>query len=225
MLHEAKMAPNALLYNMSNSDTYKGTPMNIVVYCGSSTPTNPHFRECACKLGTWIAANGHTLVYGGSSVGLMGMVSRAALDRDGTVYGVEPQFFIEAGVAQHELSKLYVTDDMTQRKATMIELGDVFVALPGGVGTLEEISEIFSRIRLGLEPNECFLLNVDGFYDPLRNLLNAMLNQGFLSQEDMNRIHFPETIEEFARMFEYSQSHPTKPRTTAPELRSPAARD
>lgn len=174
--------------------------MNIVVYCGSSTPENPRFSECARELGRLIAQNGHSLVYGGSSIGLMGVISRSALDHGGAVYGVEPRFFIEAGVAQHDLTRLYVTDSMAQRKTKMIELGDAFVAIPGGVGTLEEISEIFSRIRLGLGPSECFLLNVDGFYDPLRALLESMREQGFLSRREMESIHFPADAKEFADM-------------------------
>lgn len=192
--------------------------MNIAVYCGSSSAKNPHFTECARELGEWIARNGHTLVYGGSSIGMMGVVSRAALDAGGKVYGVEPRFFIEAGVAQHDLTHLYVTDDMTQRKAKMIELADTFVAIPGGVGTLEEISEIFSRIRLGLGPDECFLMNIDGFYNPLRDLLRSMFDQGFLSQVDIDRIHFPESVEEFAGMLDESQKNPAQHLATAPEM-------
>lgn len=192
--------------------------MNIAVYCGSSSAKNPHFTECARELGEWIARNGHTLIYGGSSIGLMGVVSRAVLDASGKVYGVEPRFFIEAGVAQHDLTHLYVTDDMTQRKAKMIELADTFVAIPGGVGTLEEISEIFSRIRLGLGPDECFLMNIDGFYNPLRDLLRSMFDQGFLSQVDIDRIHFPQSVEEFAGMLERSRENPAPHRATAPEM-------
>ena len=137
------------------------------MYCGSNPGDDPRFIEEARALGAWIAREGHTLVYGGSSVGLMGAVSRAALEGGAPVIGVEPAFFIEAGVAQHDLTELIVCETMSERKAKMIELGDVFVALPGGVGTLEEITEIFTRVRLDMGPHECFLLNIDGFYDPL----------------------------------------------------------
>lgn len=108
--------------------------------------------------GAWIGDSGNTLVYGGSSVGLMGLISRVVLEHGGEVYGVEPQFFTDAGVEQQDLTELYVVENMSERKAKMIELGDVFVALPGGVGTLEEISEIMSRIRLHLTPGPCFAL-------------------------------------------------------------------
>ena len=150
--------------------------MNITVYCGSNFGDDPRFEEAARDLGAWIARAGHTLVYGGSSVGLMGAVSRAAIDGGAPVIGVEPAFFIEAGVAQHDLTELFVTDTMGERKAKMIELGEVFVALPGGVGTLEEISEILTRVRLDLGPHECFLLNIDGFYDPLAAFLLELGN-------------------------------------------------
>lgn len=192
--------------------------MNVVVYCGSNGGADARFAECARDLGAWIASRGHALVYGGSSVGLMGVVSRAVLDGGGAAYGVEPRFFIEAGVAQHDLTELVEVETMGERKAKMIELGDVFVAIPGGVGTLEEISEIMSRIRLGLGPNECYFLNVGGFYDPLRALLENMLAQGFVEQPDMERIHFPESVDDLTASIERGQSRPARRLVTASEL-------
>lgn len=192
--------------------------MNVTVYCGSSPCLNPHFELAACELGAWLASAGHALVYGGSSVGLMGVISRTVLEAGGTVYGVEPRFFIEAGVAQHDLTELYVVETMSERKAKMIELGDAFVALPGGVGTLEEISEIFSRIRLGFEPAECYLLNIDGFYDELRRFLLTMSDEGFLSTTDIERFRFPESVDELAAMLEERERKPLQPRATATEL-------
>ncbi len=217
--------------------------MNITVYCGSNPGADPRFAEAARELGTWIGASGHCLVYGGSSVGLMGAVSRAALDAGGRVEGVEPQFFIDAGVAQHDLTELHVVEtmghrkammielgdafvaggrvegvepqffidagvaqhDLTElhvvetmghRKAMMIELGDAFVALPGGMGTLEEISEVMSQIRLRMGPARCHLLNLGGFYDPLAELLRAMVGQGFLDDYELDRICFPASVGE-----------------------------
>ena len=182
--------------------------MNITVYCGSNPGDDPAFMETARALGTWIAQAGHTLVYGGSSVGLMGAVSRAALDAGGTVIGVEPEFFIEAGVAQHDLTELVVVKTMSERKAKMIELGDVFVALPGGVGTLEEISEVFTRVRLDMGPHECFLLNIDGFYEPLRAFLASMVDHRFFDECDLDRCLFPTSVEEFAHLVETASSRP-----------------
>ncbi len=176
--------------------------MNIAVYCGSNHGANPHFEEAAHKLGVWIARRGHTLVYGGSSVGLMGTVSKAAIQEGGKVYGVEPRFFIEAGVAQHDLTELYVVETMSERKAKMIELADVFITLPGGVGTLEEASEILSRVRLGLGPHTCYVLNIDGYYDALEQLLHNMLEQDFIFPSDLEHYQFLTSIDELLRHIE-----------------------
>ena len=98
---------------------------------------------------------------------------------------------------------------MAQRKAKMIELGDAFVALPGGVGTLEEISEIFTRVRLDMGPHECFLLNIDGFYDPLRLFLESMVEHRFFDQCDLDRCHFPRSVEELARLLSTADTRRT----------------
>ena len=182
--------------------------MNITVYCGSAMGDSPAIVEAARQLGRWIGESGNRLVYGGSSVGLMGVVSRAALEAGAEVDGVEPQFFIDAGVEHHDLTNLFVVETMAERKTMMIGLGDVFVALPGGVGTLEEISEILTRVRLDMGPHECFMLNIDGFYDPLIAFLEEMIAHGFFDREDMDRVHFPNTVEELAEMVAYSQEHP-----------------
>lgn len=184
--------------------------MNITVYCGSNPGDDPRFIEEARALGAWIAREGHTLVYGGSSVGLMGAVSRAALEGGAPVIGVEPAFFIEAGVAQHDLTELIVCETMGERKAKMIELGDVFVALPGGVGTLEEISEIITRVRLDLGPHECFLLNIDDFYNPLAAFLTSMVDHRFFDQCDLDRCLFPRSVDELAHLVATAD---TRPRT------------
>lgn len=170
--------------------------MNIAVYCGSSPLATPCFIEAASDLGRWIGSQGHRLVYGGSAIGLMGAVSRATLEAGGEAVGVEPGFFIEAGVAQHDLTELIVVETMGERKAKMIELADVFVALPGGVGTLEEISEVMSLIRLGMETGPCYLLNLCGFYDGLEALVGAMLDAAFLDECDRGQILFPRTVDE-----------------------------
>lgn len=192
--------------------------MNIAVYCGSSPQATPCYIEAATALGCWIGSNGHRLVYGGSAIGLMGAVSRATLDAGGEVVGVEPGFFIEAGVAQHDLTELIVVDTMAERKAKMIELADVFVALPGGIGTLEEISEIMSCVRLGLDVAECYLLNVDGFYDPLIALLKSMVRHGFLDQVDLDRYLFPADVHELCEMVSAFQRNPKSCLATATEL-------
>lgn len=170
--------------------------MNIAVYCGSTFGKDDAFKTATQDLGRWIGEQGHNLVYGGSSVGLMGTVARTVLDAGGKVYGVEPRFFIEAGVAQESLTELYVVESMSERKAKMIELADVFVALPGGTGTLEEISEIMSRIRLNLEANPCYFLNINGFYNPLKSFLDDLLRHDFINQGNIDRYIFCDSVEE-----------------------------
>ncbi len=192
--------------------------MNITVYCGSSMPENRAFQQVARELGEWIAREGHELVYGGSRVGLMGIVSGTVLEAGGRVHGVETSFFVDAGVARDNLTELFVVDTMAERKAKMIELGDAFVALPGGVGTLEEMSEIMSRIRLGMDPSACYFLNIDGFYDNLRAFLDDMVREGFLDDVDLGRICFPETLDELVRLLEADFANPRESFATAAEM-------
>ncbi len=192
--------------------------MNITVYCGSSMPENRAFQQVARELGEWIAREGHELVYGGSRVGLMGIVSGTVLEAGGRVHGVETSFFVDAGVARDNLTELFVVDTMAERKAKMIELGDAFVALPGGVGTLEEMSEIMSRIRLGMDPSACYFLNIDGFYDNLRAFLDDMVLEGFLDDVDLGRICFPETLDELVRLLEADFANPRESFATAAEM-------
>lgn len=172
--------------------------MNITVYCGSGMGNKPAYIEAATELGLWIAQGGHRLVYGGSAIGLMGVISRTVLENGGEVVGVEPQFFIDAGVEQHDLTELIVVETMAERKTKMFEIGEAFVALPGGVGTLEEITEIMSRMRLRLTKAPCVMLNIDGFYDEFEVLLDKMADSGFLDRDERDAFIFAETVVETA---------------------------
>ncbi|WP_370856560.1 TIGR00730 family Rossman fold protein, partial [Megasphaera sp.] len=116
--------------------------MNITVYLGSRCGNRSYYADYACALGSWIARHGHTLVYGGSRTGLMGKLADGALQAGGQVIGVEPQFFMDEELQHEGLTKLIVTPDMTSRKQQMMDLGDIFLAFPGGIGTLEEISQV-----------------------------------------------------------------------------------
>ena len=122
--------------------------MNITVYLGANKGIDDTFSIAVRELGKWIGANGHTLIYGGSKTGLMGELAESVLMEGGRVTGVEPQFFVEAEVQYDEITELIVTKDMTERKTKMIELGDAFIAFPGGTGTLEEITEVMSKLFL-----------------------------------------------------------------------------
>lgn len=163
--------------------------MNITVYCASAPGDLPAWNTAADDLGRWIARNGHQLVYGGADVGLMGTLANAVLAGNGSVHGVAPRFLYDREITHGGLTELEIVDTMSQRKERMIELGDVFVALPGGPGTLEEISEIFSLIKLKRPPGICVLYDIEGFYEPLVELLDSMEDHGFFLSNDRARIH------------------------------------
>ena len=170
--------------------------MNITVYLGSSIGDDPDYRKEAEHLGEWIGKNGHRLVYGGSHLGLMGVLSNAVLDSGGTVTGVMPEFMIASGRAGGKSIELIRVKDMAERKKKMLELGDAFIALPGGPGTLEEISEAISGLRLRLHTRPCILLNVNGYYDPLIRMFDSMEKSGFVRPEELRYVHFAECTED-----------------------------
>ena len=170
--------------------------MNITVYLGAFEGKDPKLAEAVRELGTWIGESGNLLVYGGSKSGLMGLLAESALNAGGQVTGVEPQFFIDEGFQYEELTELIVTKDMTERKNKMIELGDAFIAFPGGTGTLEEISEVMSRISLKQLNAPCILYNLNGYYDGLKSLLAHMIDMGLSSEERQKGICFADNLKQ-----------------------------
>lgn len=176
--------------------------MNITVYLGSSEGTDPSLREAVAALGTWIGQSGNALVYGGSKSGLMGVLAESVVEAGGEATGVEPQFFIDQVLQYEGLTRLIATKDMTERKALMIELGDAFVAMPGGTGTLEEISEIMSKICLGHLDAPCILYNHNGYYDGLKQLLQNMVAEGLAAEQNIARIQFPSSIPELCALLQ-----------------------
>lgn len=176
--------------------------MNITVYCGSSLGIDPDFAVQTRELGTWIAGHHHTLIYGGSNVGLMGLISNTVLDGGGEVVGVLPDILMEREPPSERLTKFYQVATMAERKAKMIELGDVFVALPGGPGTLEELSEIMSLVKIGTPPGYLFLLNVNGYYDELSACFGRMLEHGFMTSRMRSYLAIPASVHELVTMLE-----------------------
>ena len=172
--------------------------MNITVYLGANAGNDPALAEAVRELGSWIGANGHRLVYGGSRSGLMGQLAQSALDAGGTVTGVEPQFFVQQELQHDGLTELIVTEDMTDRKTKMIELGDAFIAFPGGTGTLEEIAEVMSAVSLGHLSAPCILYNLDGYYNDLKALLGHMIDKGLSSPRRQHGIYFADDLREIA---------------------------
>ena len=178
--------------------------MNITVYLGSARGNDPKYAEEVIKLGTWIGRAGHRLLYGGCRIGLMGELAEAVLQAGGEVIGIEPGFFVESCLQHDGITELIVTETMAERKAKLIEMGDAFIAFPGGTGTLEEIAEVMSQVRLGYNDRPCIILNLDGFYEPLRSLLDHMVREGFLDQESREKFVFladTESVAEFAEQY------------------------
>jgi uncharacterized protein (TIGR00730 family) len=153
------------------------------VFCGSSPGSDPRYREAASALGTALAGSGRRLVFGGGRVGLMGALADAVLAAGGTAVGVIPQHLVEREVAHLGLTELRVVDSMHERKATMAELSDAFVVLPGGIGTLEEFFEVWTWGQLGLHHKPYGLLNVGGFFDPLLAFIGHAMAARFIRPE------------------------------------------
>lgn len=177
--------------------------MNITVYLGANEGNDPFFKEAVRELGAWIGTNGNTLVYGGSKSGLMGELAESVLQAGGKVIGVEPQFFIDAGFVYDEITELITTKDMSERKAKMIELGDVFIAFPGGTGTLEEITEVMSKVSLKHLDALCILYNLNGYYDSLKQLLDHMIEMDLSAEEKQEGIYFVENLEEIQKIIQH----------------------
>lgn len=152
----------------------------VCVYCGSSPGAQPAYAEAARALGTLLAVEGIGLVTGGGRVGLMGAVADAVLAAGGEAVGVIPQALVDREVAHEGLTRLHVVQTMHERKALMADLSDAFVALPGGLGTLEEISEMLTWAQLGIHHKPCGLLNVAGYYAPLVQFLDHAVEERFV---------------------------------------------
>ncbi len=170
--------------------------MNITVYLGSGFGRGDIYINAAKELGSWIGLNGHRLIYGGSNVGLMGILAEAVLKAGGEVIGIEPEFLIKRCVQHEGLTRLISVPTMQERKKLMLEMGEVYVAFPGGIGTLEEFSEAICREKLGISDRKCILYNLHGYYEPMKAVFDRMLEEGFITPEDRERLHFADTLKE-----------------------------
>jgi uncharacterized protein (TIGR00730 family) len=168
----------------------------VCVYCGSGPGTNPRFVEAALSFGKALADDGIRLVYGGGSVGLMGAVARSVLDHGGMVTGIIPEFLTSREHALRNVQELIVTPDMHERKRLMFEYSDAFVALPGGVGTLEELVEQLTWQQLGRHSKPILLANVDNFWQPLLALLAHMRETEFIRPDLQVNVLKAERVED-----------------------------
>lgn len=167
--------------------------MKICVFCGSSSGSNSIYAAVATELGARIAQGGHSLIYGGGNVGLMGIVADAVLENNGEVIGVIPKFLMDREVGHTGLTSLEIVSSMHERKKRMADLSDAFVAIPGGWGTLEEIAEILTWKQLGLITQPVAVLNINGFFNPLLEQMRVMVKEGFLREENFLSIKTSES--------------------------------
>ena len=170
--------------------------MRITIFCGANNGKSELYKENAIELGKWIANKNHTLVYGGGKIGLMGVIADTVLENSGEVIGIMPQFLVDREISHTGITKFVIVDDMSERKTQLVDLGDVFIALPGGPGTLEEIAQVISWVRVGKKDAPCILMNVSGYYDFLEQYFDKMVEEGFLTNEDRKRTLFTANLEE-----------------------------
>jgi uncharacterized protein (TIGR00730 family) len=169
---------------------------SLAVFCGSKTGSNPVFATDAAALGHWLAEQQITLVYGGGSAGLMGIVADAALEKGGRVIGIIPSLLLEWEVQHRALTELIIAEDMHQRKKELYSRCDAALVLPGGFGTLDELFEIITWNQLTIHDKPIFILNSDGFYDALLQHIEQMKKEEFLYQDAIDRLQIIRNVEE-----------------------------
>ena len=179
--------------------------MKICIFCGSSSGHDPIYRDGAAAAARAIALAGATLVFGGGRVGLMGVIADAALGAGGEVIGVMPRALVQREIAHRGLNRLEVVETMHDRKTTMSALADAFLALPGGAGTLEEIFEQWTWGQLGIHRKPCAFLNLKGYFDPLRGMVEKMVAEGFLLPQFATMLMFSDNIESILAGFQSYQ--------------------
>ena len=178
-------------------DSVPQSPVNnLCVYCGSRLGNDPNFEVAARELGHRLAAHDIGLVYGGGAIGLMGVVASAVSDRGGKVTGVIPEFLRQREIAFNDAEELILTEDMHARKRIMFERSDAFVALPGGIGTLEELLEVSTWLQLEQHEKPVIVANLFGYWEPLRDLLAGAVAGGFVDQSTVDQIRIVNSVEQ-----------------------------
>lgn len=167
----------------------------VAVFCGASLGYSPAYKEIVAEVGAFFAKNEIALVYGGGKAGLMGVIANAVLDGGGEVYGVIPDRMVQAERAHHGVTKLYIVESMHARKSLMAQLADGFIALPGGLGTLDELFEILTWNQLGIISKPVGLLNFEGYFNPLIEMIEHIGTQGFLHTLRPDELRISDKIE------------------------------
>ena len=173
--------------------------MHIAVYLGARYGSRPVYAEFVRELGQWIAQNSHTLVYGGSDVGLMSELASSVKTNGGKMIGVTVNIEEILKGKRKDLDEEFVAADLHERKKLMMERADAFVVFPGSLGTLDETTDILEGLKLKLFQKPCLIYNIDGFYIPLKMLLDNMVKDGFLAQEELHYIRFVSDIDDLSK--------------------------
>ena len=176
--------------------------MNVAIYCGSQMGKNEAYKEAAKEIGHTLATAGYGIVYGGSKIGLMGVMANAALAAGGHIIGVMPEHLQKRELAHEQLTELHVVDSMHTRKAKLIDMSQALVALPGGCGTMDEYFEAFTWAQIGLHDKPVILYNVDGFYDALLLHFKRMMDEGFVKEEQQSLLHVVTTVDELIALLQ-----------------------
>ncbi|XCA69717.1 TIGR00730 family Rossman fold protein [Paucilactobacillus suebicus] len=168
----------------------------MAVYCGASIGNDPVYQQAGQQLGQWLAENNIDLVYGGGRYGLMGTIAKSVLDNHGVVWGVITKELEDRGTMLESITHIKVVENMAERKLTMMNDAQAFLAFPGGPGTLEEITEAFSWALIGDNQYPCAFYNVNDYYQPLADMYDRMVEQGFLEAEGRQKLLFSDSIDE-----------------------------
>jgi uncharacterized protein (TIGR00730 family) len=181
---------------MDSGETVLTELKSICVFCGSSKGNRPEYAEAATRMGALLARQGIRLVYGGGRIGLMGILADAALAEGGEVIGVIPRMLLKKELGHGQVTELRVVTSMHERKAMMAELSDGFIALPGGIGTMEELCEILTWSQLGIHRKPCGILNTAGYFSGLLTLLRRAVEDGFFRAEQQQLFQIAENPED-----------------------------
>jgi uncharacterized protein (TIGR00730 family) len=180
---------------------------SVCVFCGANSGVRPDYRAAARQVGATLARKGLRLVFGGSGIGTMQDLANAALDAGGSVVGVIPRILVDREQAHRGVTQLHIVDSLHERKALMADLADAFIALPGGLGTLDEILEMLTWAQLGIQRKPCGLLNVNRYYAKLIEFLDVACDEGFLHERFRALILVAEDVEQLLTRFEQMSSN------------------
>nr|WP_314371802.1 TIGR00730 family Rossman fold protein [uncultured Acinetobacter sp.] len=202
---------NSIVKMTENNETspIKTTQSLIALYCGSRTGNKPIYRDKAIELAQHIANQGFGIVYGGASIGLMGQVADTVLEHSGEVVGVIPEFMLDYEIAHNKLTELHIVETMHERKALMAERASAFIALPGGLGTFEEILEIATWGQLNQHQKPMIIYNVNRFYDALIAQLDHAVEEGFLPPQHRAKVIICDSLEQITNVIKNLNS-PTR---------------